>query len=161
MVMANGGSTQGILMEKTLDSPFICHTIEDEKRDIKVPGETRIPSRFYELKIWNNGQNPNDWVLNHRIKYNVNGDNWFSFPIEVMNVPNFSGVLIHVGYGEQDTDGCILLDDTIGNNTVDPANQGARSMQAVKRFYQKVYPILATGGKAFLEIRDEDKLIIQ
>jgi len=158
-VAANGGSTQGIFLEKTLDNPFISHCIEDEKRDVKVSGETRIPAGFYELKIWNDGQNPNQWVLDHRAKYNLNGDNWFEFPIEVTKVPGFSGVLIHTGIDQSHTDGCLLLDDTIGNNTVDAANQGARTLQAVKRFYQKVYPYLKTGGKAFIEVRDEDYLL--
>jgi len=151
----NGGSTQGIFIEKTLDNPFFCHSLEDEKRDVKVSGETRIPEGFYPLKIWNNGQNPNQWVLDHRAKY---GD-WFKFPIEVIKVPGFSGVLIHTGIDQSHTEGCILLDDTMGNNTVDPANQGGRSLQAVKRFYEKVYPILESGSKAFLEVRDELFLI--
>lgn len=155
MNAANGGSTQGIFMEKTLDNPFICHCLEDEKREVKISGETRIPARFYELKIWNDGQNPNEWVLSHREKY---GD-WFKFPIELKDVPGFSGVLIHAGIDQSHTEGCILLDDTMGNNTVDPANQGARSLQAVKRFYLKAYPILESGGKVFLEVRDENFLI--
>lgn len=158
-VIANGGSTQGIFMEKTLDSPFICHSIEDEKRDIKVAGDTRIPARFYELKIWNDGQNPNEWVLDHRAKY---GD-WFEYPIQLKDVPGFDGVLIHVGYAEKDTDGCLLLTDTIGNNSVDrllaPNSLGAYSMDAVKRFYLKAYPVLKSGGKVFLEVRDENFLI--
>lgn len=154
-VMANGGSTQGIFMEKTLDNPFISHCLEDEKREVKVAGETRIPSGFYQLKIWNDGKDPNQWVLSHREKY---GD-WFTFPIEVTKVPGFAGVLIHAGIDQSHTEGCILLDDTIGNNTIDPANQGSRSLQAVKRFYQKAYPILESGGKVFLQVRDEDFLI--
>jgi len=154
-VAENGGSTQGIFFEKTLEYPFVCHSLEDEKRDVKVSGETRIPAGFYELKIWNDGQHPNQWVLDHRAKYGE----WFKFPIEVTKVPGFTGVLIHTGIDQSHSEGCILLDDTIGNNTVDPANQGARSLQAVERFYEKVYPILESGGKAFLEVRDEQFLI--
>lgn len=154
-VTANGGSTQGIFFEKTSDNPFICHSLEDEKREIKVQGETRIPARFYELKIWNDGKNPNQWVLDHRIKYG----SWFKYPIELKDVPGFQGVLIHAGTDQSHTEGCILLDDTIGNNTVDASNQGARSLQAVKRFYEKVYPVLESGGKVFLEVRDEDFLL--
>lgn len=153
MVIANGGSTQGLLMEKTdSGNNFFCHTIEDEKRYVKVAGETRIPAGFYELKIWNNGQNANQWVIDHRAKY---GD-WFHFPIEVTNVPGFQGILIHVGYSEKDTDGCILLDDTIGNNTIDTGTIGGRSLDAVKRFYLKAYPELEAGRKVFLEIRNEN-----
>ncbi len=158
----NGGSTQGWLFDKDDPQGFRCHTIEDEGRLVKVAGETRIPSGFYPLRIWNNGQGPNDWVLKHRAKYNSDGDEWFKVPIEVGNVPGFSGVLIHVGYSEKDTDGCLLLADTIGNNSVNRIVAqnalGAYSMDAVKRFYLKVYPALERGDKAFLEVKDENVL---
>lgn len=155
MIMENGGSTQGWLFEKDdQEHGFRCHTLEDEGRQTKVAGETRIPAGFYPLKIWNNAQNPNQWVLDHRAKYGE----WFKFPIEITNVPNFAGVLIHTGTDQTHTEGCLLLDDTMGNNSVDPSNQGGRSLQAVKRFYEKVYPLLEHGDKAFLEVRDEDYL---
>ena len=36
----------------TLDgTKHICYTIEDERRDVKVPGETRIPIGRYELVL--------------------------------------------------------------------------------------------------------------
>lgn len=151
-ILSGGGSSQGVLLEKdTLN--FCCHTIEDEGRQTKVMGETRIWAGFYELKIL---KLDNDWTQRHRAKYNLSGDAWFTFPIEITNVKDFSGVLIHVGYGEKDTEGCVLLADTIGNNTVDVGNLGGRSMDAVKRFYKKVYPYLEQGGKVFLEIRNEN-----
>lgn len=146
---SNTKSTQGLLLDK--DSlEFHSHTIEDKYQLIKVPGQTRIPSGFYELKIL---RLENDWTIKHRAKY---GD-WFKFPIEITNVPNYTGVLVHVGYGEQDTEGCILLADTIGNNTTDTGYIGGRSMEAVKRFYLKVYPYLEQDGKVHWEIRDENK----
>jgi hypothetical protein len=155
-VLINGGSTQGNLLMRIAGAFFFfCHTLEDEQRDIKVIGETRIPAGKYELKIWNGGRNPNQWVLDHRIKYGA----WFKFPIQLMDVPGFDGVLIHTGVDQSHTNGCILLDDTMGNNTIDTANQGGRSLQAVQRFYEKVYPILEQGGRAFIEIRDEYRLI--
>lgn len=146
-VLSGNGSSQGVLLDKETLA-FHSHTIEDEGRTIKVPGETRIWAGFYKLAIL---KLENDWTLKHRAKY---GD-WFKFPIEITNVPQFSGVLIHVGYGEQDTEGCVLLADTIGNNSQDAGYIGSRSMEAVKRFYLKVYPYLEQGGVANLEIRDE------
>jgi hypothetical protein len=154
-VIENGGSTQGWLFEKEDPKGFRCHTLEDEGRAIKVVGETRIPAGFYPLRIWNNAQNPNEWVLSHRAKYNAPGEDWFKFPIEISNVPNFAGVLIHTGTDRSHTEGCLLLDDTMGNNSIDADNQGARSLQAVKRFYDKFYPMLERGEKIFIEVRDE------
>lgn len=157
-VAANGGSTQGLLLEKD-PFRFWCHILEDEGRAVKIPGETRVWAGFYELKIWNDGKNPNQWVLDHRTKYNLNGDNWFKFPIEIVGIKDFLGVLFHAGIDQKHTDACPLTNDTIGNNTIDPSNQGGRSVQAMKRFYQYLYPHLEKGGKAFIEIRDEDFLL--
>lgn len=152
-VAVNGGSTQGVLMEKTANGlVFFSHTLEDEGRAIKVPGETRIWAGFYELKIL---KLDNDWTKRHREKYGK----WFVFPIEITNVKEFAGILIHAGIDQSHTEGCVLLDDTIGNNSIDIANQGARSLPAVQRFYEKVYPYLDKGGKCFLTIRDENFLI--
>lgn len=145
----NGGSTQGLLFEKNGDAKtFFCHTLEDEGRKVKVPGETRIWAGFYELRIL---KVENKWVADHRAKYGT----WFKYPIEVTNVRDFTGILIHAGTDQTHTEGCILLDDTMGNNMVDAANQGSRSLQAVKRFYDKVYPLLEKGEKVFIEIKDE------
>jgi hypothetical protein len=138
---------------------FLSHTLEDEGRAVKVAGETRVPAGYYKLKIWNDGQHPNQWVLDHRAKYNINGDSWFKFPIEIIGIPGFSGVLFHAGIDQSHTEGCILLCDTMGNNIVDVANQGARSLPAVKRFYERVYPILEKGGQVWIEIRDEQSFI--
>jgi hypothetical protein len=154
-VVSNNGSTQGLLFERD-SMAFFSHTIEDEGRAVKVMGETRIWSGVYELKIL---RVDNDWVKSHRAKYNKLGDEWFKYPIEITNVRDFKGILVHVGYGEKDTEGCLLLSDTIGNNTVDAGYIGGRSMEAVKRWYSKVYPFLDGGGRSWIEFRDESKLV--
>lgn len=148
----NGKSTQGILLEKTLKNPkFFSHVLEDEHRDVKVSAETRIPSGFYELKI-----RKEDTVLT--IKHRASYGDWFKFHIEVTGIKNFSGVYVHAGNSEKHSEGCLLLNDTANNNMIEIGDM-SRSTQAVKRFYEKVYPHLDGGGKAFIEVRDEDKLI--
>ena len=43
-------STSGLLFEKTpYGMFFLCYTLEDEKRDVKVAGETRIPAGKYKI----------------------------------------------------------------------------------------------------------------
>ena len=45
-------STLGLLFDVSGgDREFLCFTLEDEKRDIKVKGETRIPAGKYEIKL--------------------------------------------------------------------------------------------------------------
>lgn len=146
----NSGSTQGLLILKEPYS-FFSHVLEDEGRDKKVMKETRIPAGFYELKI---RKDDTPLTLKHREAYGA----WFKHHIEVTGVPGFTGVYVHAGNKESHTEGCLLLNDTANNNTIE-AGDMSRSTQAVKRFYEKVYPHLDGGGKAFIEVRDEGKLI--
>lgn len=147
----NGKSTQGILLEKGVKAVFFSHALEDEHRDVKVSGETRIPAGFYELKI-----RKEDTVLT--IKHRASYGSWFKYHIEITGIKNFTGVYVHAGNSEKHTEGCLLLNDTANNNMIEEGEM-SRSQQAVKRFYEKVYPHLEAGNKAFLEIRDEKHLL--
>lgn len=143
----SGESTLGLLF---LDNIFFCYTLEDEFRAVKVAKETRIPAGFYELGL---RQEQTPMTIRYQQKYP-----WFKKHIEILKVPNFTGVYIHVGNRDTDTDGCVLLGDGANNNKV-IHGEIAQSTNAFKRFYEKVYPHLNGGGKAFIEIRDENKLL--
>lgn len=153
----NQESTIGNLFEKTLFGlRLFAFTIEDQPQAVKVKSETRIPAGFYELKI-NKADTP--LTIKHRTAYNKPGDEWFKYHIEVTGIPNFTSVYVHTGVNDDHSAGCLLLVDTINNNRIEQNDQvGARSLQAVKRWYQQVYPHLEAGGKAFIEVRNEDKL---
>lgn len=142
----NRESTLGLLFLK--GSGLFCYTLEDEFRAVKVAKETRIPAGFYELGL---RQEQTPMTIRYQQKYP-----WFKKHIEILKVPNFTGVYIHIGNKDTDTDGCLLLGDVANNNKV---GQGeiTQSTIAFKRFYDKVYPHLES-GKAFIEIRDENKL---
>jgi len=48
--------TNGLLFEITdLGKRFLCYTLEDEHRALKVKGETRIPEGKYEIKLRKEG----------------------------------------------------------------------------------------------------------
>lgn len=149
---ANNDSTLGLLFEKPSTGPlkFFSYVLEDEHRDVKVAKETRIQEGFYELVIRHD--------LTPKTKEYQKRYDWFEKHIEIKNVPNFTGVYIHIGNTDDDTDGCLLLGDKADNNQV---NNGMIEVSTVafKRFYLKVYGHLNSGGKAFLEIRNESKLI--
>lgn len=151
----NRQSTLGLLFKKIIDGNgyrlhFRHYTIEDEYRDVKVMGETRIPAGFYELGI---RQEETPKTLQYRQKYP-----WFKKHIEVLKVKDFKGVYIHIGNDDKDTDGCILLGDNADNNQLGSGSV-SNSTNAFRRFYEEVYEHLSKGGKAFLEIRDEIKLL--
>jgi hypothetical protein len=126
-------------------------TLEDQHRDVKVKGDTRIPAGIYPLKI-HKADTP--LTLKHRKVYGP----WFKYHIEIADIPNFSGVYIHAGNDELHTEGCVLGGDSILNNMIVSRNQLLSSMAAIKRFYTDIYPRLEAGEVCTLEIRDEDYL---
>ena len=49
-------STSGMLFEVDNNTrTFLAYTLEDEQRDVKVWGETRIPAGTYKLKLRKEG----------------------------------------------------------------------------------------------------------
>lgn len=155
----NGNSTQGLLFEildGMLKPVWFSHCLEDEHRDKKVMHETRIPAGRYELKI---RKEDTPLTIAHRKSYNKGyAKKWFTYHIEIVGIDGFKDVYIHAGNRERDTSGCLLLNDTANNHMIE-AGDMARSIQAIKRFYDKVYPHLEEGGQAFIDIRDEQYLI--
>lgn len=140
----NGDDTLGILFDET--GKVISYTLEDEHRAIKVKGETRIPDGTYKLGIRNEITPMTQRYLDDkRLKP------WFERHIEILNVPKFAGIYIHIGNFDEDTDGCILL----GNNpNINSEEKGKISDSVVtyKKFYNKYYPLLKQGKGIFIKI---------
>src|SRR5262245_55691636 len=90
-----GNATIGQLY---VDGNFFGHTLEDVVREagVKVPGETAIPAGMYEGEV----------TFSPRFKTNL--------PL-IKNVPNFTGIRIHAGNSEGDTEGCILVGEKEGS----------------------------------------------
>lgn len=87
------------------DEEYLCYTLEDKVQEPKVFGETAIPTGTYSVVI--------DY------------SNRFKKPMpHVLDVPGFTGIRIHPGNSDKDTEGCILLgmnwagNDWISNSTI-------------------------------------------
>ena len=49
-------STSGLLFEVSdVKRHFLCYTLEDERRVLKVRGETRVPAGTYKIELRNEG----------------------------------------------------------------------------------------------------------
>jgi len=92
---------EATLSTVTVDGKFMCFGLEDEYRVNKVPGETRIPSGIYDVRLREFGG------FNNR--YSASFPSMHIGMLEVMNVPSFTDILIHIGNYERDTAGCLLV----------------------------------------------------
>jgi len=102
-------STNGVLFEVT-DSgrKFLSYTLEDEYREEKIKGETRIPAGTYNITLRNVGGFHEKYK--NRFKSIHKGMLW------LRDVPNFKYVLIHCGNTDEHTGGCILVGKTQTEN---------------------------------------------
>lgn len=78
------------LGELQVDGVFECFTLEDAIRETKVFGRTCIPAGTYDV------------IVNHSPRFN-------KLLPRLVDVPGFTGVLIHAGNGPEDTKGCVLV----------------------------------------------------
>jgi len=133
---------------------FKCHVLEDEFREVKVSGETRIPAERYELRIQ---EALTPLTIKHIEAYNKGYETpWFERHIEITGIKNFAGVYYHAGNDQLHTDGCPLLGNIL--DVTKSKNPLTDSTAAVKRFYDLVYPKLKGGERCFVTIKDEISL---
>ena len=135
-------STLGLLTCDDMD--FKCFTCEDEFREVKVAGETRIPNGTYEIKLRNEGG------MNE--KYKTKYPNHAGM-LHLQSVPGFEYVYIHCGNTDDDSLGCLLvgfgaeMDVALGGGYIN------RSVEAYKALYSRVGLRILKGEKVEIEIR--------
>ena len=93
----NDKSTVGLLF---INGVFQCFTLEDTYNLPKKPSETCIPVGIYRLSLQKAGKLYADYAA--RFKE-------YKGMILVNKVPNFTGIMIHIGNYPKDTAGCILV----------------------------------------------------
>lgn len=109
-----------------VDVAFECFTLEDVVRPVKIPGVTAIPEGVYVVVVSFSAR--------------------FKRPLpELLNVPNFSGVRIHTGNTDANTDGCILVGQTQSKDFV------GHSRAAFDRLFAKLQ-VAAQREKILLEV---------
>ena len=118
-----------------------CLILEDDYDEEKEYAHTRIPSGRYELKLRTFG--------GHNEKYSKRFPDMHIGMIQLMDVPNYTDILIHCGNTAGDTAGCLLT-------WTEKANYDR--VIGSEKAYKKIYPIisvaLAKGEKCYLNIID-------
>ena len=140
-------STNGLLYDITSDPEFMCYTLEDEPREIKVKYMTCIPAGEYTLGLKTHGRLHETY--NHRFADIHNG------MIELLDVPNFTDILIHCGNTNEDTSGCLLVGDTQENNNTKESGFIGKSTIAYFRIYKAISEALLAGEHCTINITDD------
>lgn len=137
-------STIGALYRIGLKREFLCFTLEDEYRERKLAGETRIPQGRYAITLRQIG--------GFHQRYSSRFPDIHRGMLHIQDIPNFDLVLIHTGNSPEDTAGCVLLGDT----AIPRAGRGQIGGSEVA--YRRVYPLVAEhlrrGGEAWLTVTD-------
>ena len=107
-----------------------CWTLEDERRKVKVKGETCIPEGEYPITLRTEGGFHERYKKAYPAMHH--GMLW------LRDVPGFEYILIHQGNTDDDTAGCILLGTT---PMIDHAGEFLVRDSAVA--YKKLYPLVA------------------
>ena len=128
----------------TIDGQFECFGLEDEYRAHKIPAETRIPSGVYQVGVKLTGR--------FDLRYSEKFPDFHQGMLEVLRVPNFTDVLIHIGNTDDDTAGCLLVGAIA--NTVKGLCVGS-STYAYSLIYNQVISA-AKAGELTIEYRDND-----
>ena len=139
----SGEETIGVL---SIPDRYECFVLEDQRREVKVMGDTRIPAGRYEIKLRNEGRIHQNYIAKF-------GHGFHKGTLWLQNVPGFQYILIHIGNTEADTMGCLLTGKTYVENS------GHFTLQNSTVSYKELYPIIRdeilSGKSVFITIFDE------
>jgi hypothetical protein len=136
--------TSGLLFDVTDGRKFLAYTLEDEYREEKVKGETRIPSGTYKITLRTTG--------GFHARYTKKYGSMHKGMLWVRDVPNFEYILIHTGNTDEHTAGCLLVGDTQKDGFT-----GA-STSAYKRIYPPIAEVLERGEEVTITYIDYDNV---
>jgi hypothetical protein len=99
--------------ELLIDGKWQCWTLEDVvRKGEKIPGHTAIPEGHYEVILSPSNR------FKRLMPY-------------LLNVPNFTGIMIHPGNTDADTHGCILVGQTRNTDFIGASKLAFNALYAV------------------------------
>ena len=125
------------------DEDWLCYTLEDEKRDIKIAGKTAIPAGKYNIKIRNLGESRLDARYSELFEF-YTGQLW------LQDVENFTYIYIHCGNNDTHTDGCLLVGLKRHPQAI------GQSRKAYKKIYPKIMKAIQKKEDVYITISDSE-----
>ena len=142
-------STSGLLfLEDEFGLNFLCYTLEDERRALKVRGETRVPQGTYSIKLRTEG--------GFHERYKKRFGALHKGMLHVINVPGFEYILIHTGNTDEHTAGCLLVGDSQENNVIIKDGFIGKSTNAYKRIYKDISTAIINKEEVTITYKDLD-----
>lgn len=133
-----------------INDEFFCNTLEDTDRELtqdmdlrvlrnkKIPNQTAIPTGTYEITL--SVKSPKFSTYNF---YDEVCDGYLP---RLLDVPGFTGILIHCGSNASHSSGCIL----VGNNTIKGGLTDSK--ETFKKLYEKLKSAKNQNEKIMIEI---------
>lgn len=129
------------------DGVFVCYSLEDKVRETlatvaswKIKGKTAIPSTDHPSL---DGQPGYRVTLEHSPRFGPE-------TLTVLAVPGYSGVRIHGGNSDEDTEGCPLVGQAIDDDGI----VGGTSRPSVIKLKAIVDAAIRSGKQVWLEIHN-------
>jgi len=123
-----------------IDGAFDCFVLEDEKRAVKVAGETRIPAGLYQVALRTEGS------LHEKYRQRFDDHQGMLW---LKDVPGFEWIYIHIGNTDDDTAGCLLVGDQANSNFT-----LSSSVAAYRRIYKRITRALREGDEVEILVED-------
>ena len=143
-------STNGILFDITDSRKFLCYTLEDEARNEKIMGETRIPSGTYKITLRTVG--------GFHSRYEAKYGDLHKGMLWVRDVPGFEYILIHTGNTDEHTAGCLLVGNSQNENITKKDGFIGSSVTAYKRIYPPIAKALENEEEVTITYVDYDQI---
>ena len=146
-----------VLIDETEDSTLsslrfqgqhLCFVLEDEYRDEKVAGETRIPEGVYEIVRRYAGR--------HYMRYSKRYGHKHTFMLK--DVPNFKWIMIHIGNRVSETLGCPLVGKGVSQDS-NGDYEVTNSASAYLELYEVLTQFTEMDARCYVNIRRESKLL--
>jgi hypothetical protein len=138
--------------------------VEDEYREVKVKGETRIPNGVYELDLRISPHFSKEYFADDHGYLSKYKDARFKtehLMIWVKDVPGFEFILLHWGNLDDSTDGCYCVGCNFATFGTQKGVSGSRAkyLEVYPVIYQMIVKNKKEGIKTFIEYKDKAKVL--